>query len=68
MATKIKEKDITLADNTTNNVSTAAHGFTPKLSNVATQYLDGTGLYSVPAGSGTSVGMSITIKELNYNL
>jgi len=37
-------------DNTALNVSTSAHGLTPKLSNVATQYLDGTGAYSVPAG------------------
>jgi len=39
-------------DNTDLNVSTSAHGLTPKLSNVATQYLDGTGAYSVPAGGG----------------
>lgn len=48
----VVEADITLADNTTNDVTTSAHGFAPKLSNVATEYLDGTGAYSVPAGSG----------------
>jgi len=39
-------------DVTTLNVSTSAHGLTPKLPNDATKYLDGSGAYSVPAGSG----------------
>jgi hypothetical protein len=39
----IVEAAITLADNTTNNVSITKHGFTPKAPNVATQFLDGTG-------------------------
>ena len=39
-------------DNTDLNVSTSAHGLAPKLPNDATQYLDGTGSYSVPAGGG----------------
>lgn len=46
----VVEADQTLADNTTNNVSTSKHGFAPKLPNDATKYLDGTGAYSVPAG------------------
>lgn len=41
-------------DNTNLNVSTSAHGLAPKLPNDATKYLDGTGGYSVPAGSGGS--------------
>jgi hypothetical protein len=45
-----------LADNTTQNVSTTKHGYAPKAPNDATKYLDGTGAYSVPAGSGTSYG------------
>lgn len=48
----VVEADITLADNTTNNVSITAHGFAPKAPNDATKYLDGTGAYSVPAGGG----------------
>ena len=48
----VVESEITLADNTTNNVSITKHGFAPKSPNDATQYLDGTGAYSVPAGSG----------------
>lgn len=39
-------------DNTTLNVSISAHGLTPKLSNVATQFLNGQGNWAVPAGGG----------------
>lgn len=39
-------------DNTDLNATTSAHGLLPKLSNVATEYLDGTGAFSVPAGGG----------------
>jgi hypothetical protein len=39
-------------DNTDLNVSTSRHGLTPKLSNVATEYLSGTGAFSTPSGSG----------------
>ena len=46
------DADATLTDIATNNVSTSKHGFAPKLPNDATKYLDGTGAYSVPAGSG----------------
>jgi hypothetical protein len=45
----ITEANITLSDVTTNNVSVTKHGFTPKLPNDATLYLDGTGNYTNPA-------------------
>ncbi|PWT74213.1 MAG: hypothetical protein C5B60_07065 [Chloroflexi bacterium] len=48
----VAESALSLTDITTNNVSTARHGFTPKLPNDATKYLDGTGNYTVPAGGG----------------
>ncbi|HVW54124.1 MAG TPA: hypothetical protein VHC00_00450 [Rhizobiaceae bacterium] len=48
----VDESEINLSDVLTNNVSTARHGFAPKLPNDATKYLDGTGAYSVPAGGG----------------
>jgi hypothetical protein len=51
----VSERFITLADNTTDNVSITAHGFAPKAPNDATKFLDGTGAYSVPATSGSSV-------------
>lgn len=47
------DKNLKTSDNTTNNVSTSKHGFAPKSPNVATQYLDGTGNYSIPAGGAT---------------
>ena len=50
----VVEADITLADNTTDNVSTTKHGFAPKSPNDATKFLDGTGAYSTPSGPGTS--------------
>lgn len=49
---KVIEADIVLADNTTNNASTSAHGFLKKLSNVATEFMNGAGDWAVPAGGG----------------
>lgn len=43
----VVEADITLAANTTNDVSTARHGFAPILPNDVTKFLDGTGAYTV---------------------
>jgi hypothetical protein len=48
----VTEAKQTLANNTTNNVSTSKHGYAPILPNDATKYLDGTGAYTVPAGGG----------------
>lgn len=48
----LTESALALTDVTTANASTTAHGFLKKLSNVATQYMDGTGNWSVPAGGG----------------
>lgn len=47
------ESEVTFTDITTNNASTSAHGFLKKLSNVATEYMDGTGAWSTPAGQST---------------
>ena len=43
-------------DNTDLNVSTSAHGLTPKLPNDASKFLNGQGGYTVPAGSALSDG------------
>lgn len=48
-ATGLPEGGLSLTDITTNNATTTQHGFVKKLSNVATQYFDGTGNYSTPA-------------------
>lgn len=39
----VTEAKMTLADNTTNNASTTKHGFLKKLSNVATEFMNGVG-------------------------
>jgi hypothetical protein len=56
--TALVASDATLStsDITTNNVSIAKHGFAPKAPNDATKFLDGTGGYSVPGGTGGSGG------------
>jgi hypothetical protein len=46
------ESAVTFTDITTNNASTSKHGYLKKLSNTATEYMDGTGNWSVPAGGG----------------
>lgn len=60
--------NLVLIDVTTNNSSTANHGFLKKLDNVATDYMDGTGNWSVPqgvqgnlTGAITSVGLATSL-------
>ena len=48
----VTEGDISLTNNTTNDVSITQHGFAPKLPNDATKFLNGIGTYT-SAGSGT---------------
>ncbi len=48
-------------DNTDLNATTGAHGLLPKLSGVATEFLNGNGAFSVPAGGGgMSIGGTVT--------
>ena len=44
----VTDATISTSDITTNNASTAKHGWLKKLSNVATEYMDGTGAWSTP--------------------
>lgn len=46
----VVEADISLTNVTTNDVTTARHGFVPILPNNATVYLDGQGNYTTPSG------------------
>ena len=46
------EANLTITDVTTNNASTSAHGFLKKLSNTATEFMNGAGNWAVPGGSG----------------
>ncbi len=49
---QLNEDALVLTNITTNDVSITKHGFTPRLPNDATKYLDGTGAYTVPSGGG----------------
>lgn len=42
---QVADSEITFTDITTNNASSTKHGFLPKLSNTATDFLDGTGTF-----------------------
>ena len=59
----VTEANITLSNVATGNVSITAHGFAPILPNNATEYLDGTGNYSTPAG-GVSFAQVAAIASL----
>jgi hypothetical protein len=50
--TDVTDAAILFSDITTNNSSTSKHGFLKKLDNTATHYMDGTGAWSAPAGTG----------------
>lgn len=55
-------------DNTDLNASTTAHGLLRKLSNVATEYLDGTGVFSTPAGGGSGLALTRAIAQVGHGL
>ena len=48
------DANLVLTDVTTNNASTSKHGFCPKFSGVSTQFLNGEGNYTAPAGGSSS--------------
>ena len=60
------DASIVISDIITNNVSIDKHGFTPKLPNDATKYLDGTGSYSVPPDT-LPTDANITISDVTTN-
>lgn len=51
----ITEAAITLADNTTNDASTAKHGFLKKLSNIAAEFMNGQGNWAAVKDSDLSL-------------
>ena len=61
---QVKDSDLSLSDVTSNNVSTAKHGFAPKAPNDATKFLDGTGNYSAPPIASSPGGA--TSKTASY--
>jgi len=54
---QLDEDALALTDVTTNNSSTSKHGFIKKLSNTATEFMNGAGNWAVPGGD-----LSITIQ------
>ena len=56
----VVEADLTLADNTTGNASTSAHGFLKKLDNSSTNFMNGQGNWAVPSGLTTGAGVETT--------
>lgn len=66
------EADLSLSNNATADVSIARHGFVPIAPNDATQFLDGTGVFSVPvtgaAAAGTLTGATLAAGVLASSL
>jgi len=60
----VVEADITLADNTTNDVSITNHGFTPKAPNNTTLFLRGDGTWATPETVYSGLGYSINVQAL----
>jgi hypothetical protein len=56
----VVEADLSLTDITTNDATTARHGFVPKLANDAAKFLGGTGLFSIPFGKAAALADGAT--------
>ncbi len=65
---QVTDADLSTSNITTNDVTIAKHGFAPILPNDATKYLDGTGAYTVPAGSGGTGTVTNTGTLTNHAL
>jgi len=55
----VVEADITLADNTTNDVSTTKHGFVPKAPNDTAKYFRGDATWATLSASGQLIDMQV---------
>lgn len=51
----VSDETITTTDVTTNNATTSKHGFTPKLSGISTEFYNGVGGFTTPAGGAGDV-------------
>ena len=60
-AAKVTEAMQVLADNTTNDVSSAKHGYVPKVPNNTTTFLRGDATFATPTGGGVTHKASGTI-------
>ena len=62
--TGLPEAGLTLADNTTANASTTAHGFLKKLDNTATNFMNGAGNWANPnAGAAGGIDVSAVARQ-----
>ncbi len=64
----VVEADLTLADNTTNNATSLAHGFLPKLSGNSSQFLNGQGNYATPSGTTNSYTTTTFTSQTSVNV
>lgn len=56
VGTSVSESEIVLSDNTTNDASTARHGFLKKLSNTASEFMNGAGNWVAVTKSDVGLG------------
>lgn len=63
-ADDVVESEITLADNTTGDVSTSKHGFAPKAPNDTTKFLRGDATWAVPIGGIGGLGYTLHVQAL----
>lgn len=66
--TGLTEAGQTLADNTTGNATTSAHGYLLKLNNSATSFMNGQGAWATPAGGATAALDNLASVAINSAL
>ena len=65
-ATKITERQLSISDNTTGDVSTSAHGFVPKAPNDTSQWLRGDGSFATVPGRLLSISVLTSTSSSTY--
>ncbi|HRZ18941.1 MAG TPA: hypothetical protein P5136_02700 [Methanofastidiosum sp.] len=61
----VQEDNLFLNDVATWNVTSTGHGFIPKLSGNSSQYFDGTGNWTIPAGGGGGVPANYSLTSFS---
>lgn len=64
----VTDANISISDVTTNNATSLKHGWLPKLSGSATQYLDGNGGWSAPVGTTYTGSAGVALAGTNFTL
>ena len=65
-AVTLTEADLTLSDITTNNATTSAHGLLKKLSNTATEFMNGAGNWATPSFEPLGAVVGINTQTASY--